>query len=136
MSKPANYRPISLTCILCKTMEHIIAFNLINHFPVNNILYDLQHWFREKRSYETQLLVFVDELARNIQHGKQTDLILLDFSKAFDKVSYNKSIYKLHQLGVQDRNLTWIRGFLSDRSQRVVVGGEFSSSIPVTSGVP
>ena len=135
-SKPANYRPISLTCILCKTMEHIIASNLVNHFTVNNILYDLQHGFREKRSCETQLLMLVDELARNIQHGKQTDLILLDFSKAFDKVSHNKLIYKLHQLGVRGRNLAWIRGFLSDRSQRVVVDGEFSSSIPVTSGVP
>ena len=80
--------------------------------------------------------MLVDELARNIQHGKQTDLILLEFSKAFDKVSHNKLIYKLHQLGVRGRNLAWIRGFLSDRSQRVVVDGEFSSSIPVTSGVP
>ena len=80
--------------------------------------------------------MLVDELVRNIQHGKQTDLILLDFRKAFDKVSHNKLIYKLHQLGVRDRNLTWIRGFFSDRSQRVVVDGEFLSSVPVTSGVP
>ena len=117
-------------------MEHIIASNLVNHFTINNILYDLQHGFREKRSCETPLLMLVDELARNIQHGKQTDLILPDFSKAFDKVSHNKLIYKLHQLGVWGRNLAWIRGFLSDRSQRVVVDGEFSSSIPVTSGIP
>ena len=51
-------------------------------------------------------------------------------------MSHNKLIYKLHQLGVRGRNLAWIRGFLSDRFQRVVVDGEFSSSIPVTSGVP
>ena len=48
---PANYRPTSLTCILCKLMEHIIASNLTRHFNKNNILYDLQHGFREKRSY-------------------------------------------------------------------------------------
>lgn len=135
-SKPANYRPISLTCILCKTMEHIIASNLVRHFTQNNILYDLQHGFRERRSCETQLVMLVDELARNIQNGKQTDLILLDFSKAFDKVSHNKLLFKLHQFGVRGRNLAWIRGFLSNRSQRVVVDGEFSTSIPVTSGVP
>ena len=55
-SDPANYRPISLTCILCKLMEHIIASNLTRHFNKNNILYDLQHGFREKRSCETQLI--------------------------------------------------------------------------------
>lgn len=135
-SAPANYRPISLTCILCKTMEHIIASNLVKYFTANHILYDLQHGFREKRSCETQLVMLVDELARNIQQGKQTDLILLDFSKAFDKVAHYKLLYKLYQLGVKGRNLKWIAGFLSNRSQRVMVDGEFSSSIPVTSGVP
>ena len=49
-SDPANYRPISLTCILCKVMEHIIASKLTQHFNKHNILYDLQHGFRERRS--------------------------------------------------------------------------------------
>ena len=49
-TKPANYRPISLTCILCKTLEHIVTYNLVKHFTSNNILYDLWHGFREKRS--------------------------------------------------------------------------------------
>ena len=52
---PANYRPISLTCILCKTMEHIIASNLTRHFDKHNVLYDLQHGFCECRSCETKL---------------------------------------------------------------------------------
>ena len=50
---PANFLPIFLTCILCKTMEHIIASNLCKHLNQNNILYDFQHGFREKRSKET-----------------------------------------------------------------------------------
>ena len=62
-TKPANYRPISLTCIICKTLEHIVTSNLVKHFTSNNILYDLQHGFREKRSCETQLVMLVDELA-------------------------------------------------------------------------
>ena len=53
---PANHRPISLTCILCKTMEHIVASSLTKHFNQNDILYDLQHGFRERRSCETQLI--------------------------------------------------------------------------------
>ena len=80
--------------------------------------------------------MLVDELARNIQKGKQTDLVLLDFSKAFDKVSHEKLIFKLHQYGIKGKNLEWIRAFLNNRSQQVVVDGVHSSSIPVTSGVP
>ncbi|KAK3109083.1 hypothetical protein FSP39_022693 [Pinctada imbricata] len=135
-SKPSNYRPISLTCILCKTLEHIVTSNLVKHLTRNNILYDLQHGFREKRSCETQLIMLISELANNIQQGRQTDLILLDFSKAFDKVSRQKLIYKLYKYGVQGKNLGWIKGFLSNRSQKVVLDGNNSSNIPVTSGVP
>ena len=53
-SDAANYRPILLTCILCKVMEHIVASNLSQHLNRNNVLYGLQHGFREKRSCETQ----------------------------------------------------------------------------------
>ena len=53
---PANHRPISLTCILCKTMEHIVASILTKHFNQHNILYDLHHGFRKRRSCETQLI--------------------------------------------------------------------------------
>ena len=109
---------------------------LVKHFTTNNILYDLQHGFREKRSCETQLIMLVDELANNIQQGRQTDLIVLDFSKAFDKVSHEKLAYNLFHYGVQGKTLAWIKGFLADRSQRVVLDGVSSSSIPVTSGVP
>ena len=105
---PANYRPISLTCILCKTMEHIIASGLTKHFNQNDILYDLQHGFQERRSCETQLLQLIDDLARNMKEGKQTDLVLLDFSKAFDKVNHLKLLYKLQVHGVQGRTLGWI----------------------------
>ena len=71
-------------------MEHIIASNLTKHLNNHNILYDLQPGFRERRSCETQLIQLIDELARGLSSGRQTDLILLDFSKAFDKVSHTK----------------------------------------------
>ena len=87
-SDPANYRPISLTCILCKVMEHIVALNLSQHLNRNNVLYGLQHGFLEKRSCETQLIELVEELSRKLSNGHQVDLVLLDFSKAFDKVNH------------------------------------------------
>lgn len=135
-SDPANYRPISLTCILCKVMEHIVASNLTKHLSAHDILYDLQHGFREKRSCETQLIQLVDDLSRKMVSGHQVDLILLDFSKAFDKVSHSKLLYKLQKYGVKGTTLQWINAFLSDRTQSVVLEGEESEHVSVTSGVP
>ena len=135
-SSSANYRPISLTCILCKVVEHIMTSHLVRHLNKHDLLYDLQHGFREKRSCETQLTMLFEDLARNTNAGKQTDLILLDFSKAFDKVYHSKLLWKLHQYGIRGTALSWIRAFLGNRSQTVVLEGEESGSVPVTSGVP
>ena len=126
---PANYRPISLTCILCKVMEHVIASNISRHITQHNILYELQHGFREKRSCETQLIELVEELARRLTLGKQTDLILLDFSKAFDKVSHLKLLYKLSTFGITGNTLKWIEAFLIGRSQTVVLEGVPQGSV-------
>ena len=135
-SNPANYRPISLTCILCKIFEHIVASNVVKHFDENQILYDLQHGFRSKRSCETQLTMLIEEIHRNLKDGKQTDIILLDFSKAFDKVNHEKLIFKLHSYGIRGQTLSWIKAFLNGRSQTVVLEGDCSEEVPVTSGVP
>ena len=97
-----------------------------------DILYDLQHGFREKRSCETQLIMLVDELAKNMQMGKQTDLILLDFSKAFDKVAHEKLIIKLQQYGIRGDTLNWIKDFLDNRKQTVVINGINSDEVPVS----
>ena len=87
-SDPANYRPISLTSIPCKLMEHIITSAIMKHGKRHNILYDLQHGFRDKRSCESQLIGFIDDVVNAIHGGNQTDVIVMDFSKAFDKVSH------------------------------------------------
>lgn len=60
----------------------------------------------------------------------------MDFSKAFDKVSHSRLLYKLERYGVSPPVCGWIKSFLSDRTQQVVVDGESSESVPVTSGVP
>ena len=126
----------SITCILCKVLGHIMASHVVKHLNSHDLLYDLQHGFREKRSCETQLTMLVEDLARNMSTCKQTDLVLLDFSKAFDKVNHSKLLWKLHQYGLRGTALAWIRAFLGNRSQTVVLEGEESDSVPVTSGVP
>ena len=89
-----------------------------------------------KKGRETQLTMLVEYLARNTSADKQTDLILLDFSNAFDKVNHSKLLWKLRQYGVRGNALSWIRAFLGNGSQTVVLKGEESESVPVTSGVP
>ena len=82
------------------------------------------------------LIMLVEDLARNTCAGRQTDLVLLDFSKVFDKVNYSKLIWKPHQYGIRGKALGWIRVFLGNRSQSVIVEGKESGSIPVASRVP
>ena len=117
-------------------MEHIIASNLSKHLNKHNILYELQHGFRVKRSCETELIQLVEDLGRQLSLGKQTDLILLDFSKAFDKVNHLKLLYKLSCFGVKGNTFNWIQSFLIGRTQTIVLDGESSEEVKVTSGVP
>ncbi|KAK2167742.1 hypothetical protein NP493_1264g00008 [Ridgeia piscesae] len=130
--KAENYRPISLTCIACKVMEHIIASHIMSH----SILCPEQHGFRCGRSCETQLLGYVDEASEELERGNQEDTIVLDFEKAFDKVSHTLLVHKLRHYGIGGRLNAWIDSFLENRQQAVVVGGERSNFMPVDSGVP
>ena len=135
-SHASNYIPISLTSILCKVLEHVVTTNIVSHMDKYNLLCDLQHGFRSKRSCETQLVTLIEDLMRNSIAGNQTDLVLLDFSKAFDKVSLQKLLLKLHRYGIRGPTLKWVQTFLSDRTQTVVINNEKSATVPVTSGVP
>ncbi len=134
--KASNYRPVSLTSICCKSLEHIIHHHIINHLETLGILSDAQHGFRKRRSCETQLNITVDDLARGLNNGKQIDAILLDFSKAFDKVPHQRLRLKLEYYGVRGNTLEWISSFLNGRTQRVLCGGSVSKPADVDSGVP
>jgi hypothetical protein len=96
-SKPANYRPVSLTSVCCKVIEHIIHSHLMKFFEDQNILTDYQHGFRKKRSCESQLITTIQDLASGIDSSTQIDAILLDFFKAFDKVSHERLAAKLSE---------------------------------------
>ena len=98
--KAANYRPVSLTSICCKTLEHIIVTNINKHLAFESILADCQHGFRSRRSCETQMVQFYYDLVSNLDRAlnrdqKQTDVIIMDFAKAFDKVPHRRLLYKL-----------------------------------------
>ena len=132
----SNYRPVSLTSICSKLLEHIIHSNIMKHFNKHSILTDKQHGFRQKHSCESQLILTVNDLAKSLDNKSQVDMIIMDFSKAFDVVPHNRLISKLHRYGLHGTTLTWISGFLKHRTQRVVVSGEKSAWSNVISGVP
>ena len=85
-SDPRNYRPISLTSIVCKTMEHILSSQIMHHIESQGIFCKTQFGFRQKHSCETQLLLTIDDFARALDNNNQVDVGILDMSKAFDKV--------------------------------------------------
>ena len=100
-----NYRPVSLTAICCKILEHILTSNIRKHLTINNILNDSQHGFRSKRSCETQLIISIQDIAKSLGNGNQIDCILLDFSKAFDKVPQQRLAQKIDFYGSRNQNL-------------------------------
>ena len=132
----SNYRPVSLTSITCKILEHIIHSSIMKHFDQHATLTDSQHGFRRKRSCVTQLVVTVHEIAQHLAQDSQVDVILLDFSKAFDKVPHARLLTKLAHYGVRNKTLNWISAFLSQRQQQVALEGVLSPSVAVQSGVP
>ena len=137
----ANYRPVSLTCICCKTLEHILVSNINKHLALDSILADCQHGFRSQRSCETQLVQFVHDIISNLvwavnRGHKQTDLIIMDFAKAFEKVPHRRLLHKLEYYGIRGSTHKWINSWLSGRTQQVVLDGQASDPVPVLSGVP
>ena len=88
-SDPANYRPISLTCLCCQVLEHIILSHMAKHLSQHKIILDSQHGFRERLSTVTQLITSVNDCFTTLKHRGQSDVILLYFSKVFDRVSHH-----------------------------------------------
>ena len=89
-----------------------------------------------RRSCETQLFTLVYSLASAMDKGIQTDMVILDFSKAFDRVSHQRLLRKLHHYGIRGHLHIWISSFLIGRTHSVIVEGVFSVSAPVAIRVP
>ena len=137
-SVPGNYRPVSLTSISCKLLEHIIHSHISRHLEHYNILTPKQHGFRKQHSCVSQLILAVNDWAKDtcIENNKQIDIAIFDVTKAFDTVPHERLKSKLHHYGIRGRLLHWISTFLCCRKQRVVLNGSHSDWDRVESGVP
>ena len=95
-----------------------------------------QHGFVPNKACVTNLLETLDIITDALKRGNSVDLVLLDFAKAFDKVSHAKLIQKLEAYGINKTLVKWIESFLTGRKQRVVIGDNSSEWEDVTSSVP
>ena len=102
----------------------------------NNLLANEQHGFMPIRSCVTQLLTALHYWTESLEKGVPVDVLYLDFSKAFDSVPHERLLLKLEVYGIQGKVLQWIRSFLSQRKQAVVINGVKSATSNVISGVP
>ena len=131
-----NYRPVSLTSVICKVMERLLRKPLLDHMFDNDFISDCQHGFIPGRSCTTQLLEVLDKWTDILDSGGALDVIYLDLAKAFDSVPHRRLLLKLQSYGINGTYLRWISNFLLGRSQRVMVSGTGSEWASVLSGVP
>jgi hypothetical protein len=132
----SNYRPVSLTSTICKILESIIRDKVMKYMQLKRLIDPGQHGFVPNKACVTNLLETLDIITDAVKNGKSVDLVLLDFAKAFDKVSHAKLIQKLEAYGVNSILVKWIKSFLTGRKQRVVIGDNISEWEDVTSSVP
>ena len=132
----ANYRPVSLTSVVCKVMESLIKQQLVRHLESNNMISKHQHGFRKGRSCLTNLLETFEEWTTALDEGHGIDVVYLDYRKAFDTVPHKRLVEKLKLFGIAGATLKWIEDFLQGRTTRVIVRNNSSKWLKVLSGVP
>jgi len=131
-----NYRPISLTSTIGKILESIIRDQIYQHLTANDLLAHNQHGFTSGRSCTTQLLHAMDYWTSSLDNNIPVDILYLDFRKAFDTVPHCRLFTKLEAYGICGKLLDWIKTYLTNRHQKVVLNGASSEWSRVYSGVP
>ena len=133
---PLNYRPVSLTSVPGKCMERLVCREILKYLDEHDVLSNEQFGFRPGRCTEDQLLLTYNDITESLNEGYASDLILFDFSKAFDRVSHSVLLEKLKCLGFTGHVISWIKDFLVGRTMKVMVKDTFSDPTVVLSGVP
>ena len=135
-NKSVNYRPVSLTSVICKLLETIIRDHMMDFLIKHKLINPTQHGFLKAKSCLTNLLCFLEEITKWVDDGSPVDVIYLEFQKAFDKLPHQRLISKLKSHGMGNSLINWIEQWPTDRRQRVVVEGEVSNWKSVLSGTP
>ena len=94
-------------------MEHIVFHSIMQYVQYYGILSEFQHGFRPEYSCQTHLINFIENIQHAMDQQKQVDLILVDFSKAFDTVPHQHLLTKLAHYGIQGDAHRWICSWLT-----------------------
>lgn len=129
-----NYRPISKLCHLGKIQEKIVTDQLLS--VVQRAITRNQHGFCRQRGVNSNLLTFTELILEAMDSGFQVDVVYTDFAKAFDKICHNTLLLKLWRLGIHGDLFRWIKSYIGNRSQAVVLSGHCSEYKIIPSGVP
>ena len=133
----ASYRPISNLNFISKVVEKVVASRIIEHLGCNNLLEPLQSGYRRYHSTETALAKVYNDLSVALDQGKACLLVLLDLSSAFDTIDHSLLLERCESLfGIKGNALSWIRCYLSNRSQRVKIHQSTSEPKNLCCGVP
>lgn len=135
-SDAGNYRPVSITSFFCRIFEKVLKDHIMCHLRRNSAIPRSQHGFMPGRSVESNMLESLNDWTEIMDNKKACDVMYFDFSKAFDRVSHAKLVYKVAKLGVHPVICRWLKSFLEGRTFQVKIGESFSSSRVVRSGVP
>lgn len=135
-SDPANYRPIAITSLLSKVMEHIINKQLLGYLEDCRLISDRQYGFRKGRSAGDLLVYLTHRWAQAIEGRGEALAVSLDMAKAFDRVWHKGLLTKLPSYGLPERLCNWTASFLSERYISVTVDGHCSDKLPINAGVP
>ena len=108
----------------------------MSYLELQELINRSQHGFLHKRSTLTNLLEYLNFVLKEVDEGKEVDVLYLDMQKAFDKVSHDGLLIKLKEYGITGEVYRWIEGWLMNRRQRVVLNNEVSEWKQVESGVP
>ena len=115
-----KYRPVSLTSVVWKILEHIIHRHIMNHCDQHNLFSSNQHGFRQKHSCESQLILSIEDMYRQQDENKQVDMLILDFTKVFDTVPHQRLLMKLKQYGIDSSFHRCISSWWISGSQNVL----------------
>lgn len=137
-NEAANYRPISLTCVICKVMESLLKDHIMYHLDQQLCLSKHQHGFVSKRSCLTNLLETFESWTSSLDDKEVIgiDAVFLDYQKAFDRVPHKRLLLKINAYGISGKVLAWIKSFLTERHMTVSIRGRLSQQTQIQSGVP
>ncbi|CAM4580250.1 unnamed protein product [Lepidochelys kempii] len=117
-------------------MEQVLKESVLKHSEEKKVIRNSQHGFTKGKSCLTNLIAFYDEIIGSVDEGKAVDVLFLDFSKAFEMVSYSILASKLKKYGLDEWTIAWLESWLDHRAQWVVINGSMSSWQPLSSRVP